>query len=514
MCGLKDEDGCNQWHKCFLPLFLPPYCPESMNRTFTRRGFSLLIPFFVTILLPLGILAAIPKAPGTLVAVPATASQINLAWLDNATDETGFEVEQSTDGTKFVKVGDLPANTITYQDKSLKSATKYWYRVRARNSSGASAYSNVANTTTLVVVAIPKAPSALVATAASSSQINLSWADNATDETGFEVERSTDALSFAKIADLGPNVTTYQHTGLAPAARYWYRVLAKNSAGKSVYSNIANATTQQVAPNAPSSLSATAVSTTQIDLKWTDNAGNETGYQVERSPNGTTFTKIADLAANVAAYQSTGLAPATGYYFRIRAVNAVGASAYSNTASAKTPNVPVPDAPVNLTAVPTAPDLIQLRWAKPGGNATEIVIERAKGDGSFARIAKVAATVLQYEDRSGLEPADYFYRIKAVNAGGESPYSLLAIVRAVSIITGVESPRDQHLIYTTGRMLVVGLSRAATAQLSVYDLNGRLYKTQKISQSGNVDLSLLPAGIYVVVTDTSKEVISKRILLY
>lgn len=485
-----------------------------MNRTFTRRGLSLLIPFFITILLPFGIWAAIPKAPATLVAVPVSGSQINLAWLDNATDETGFEVEQSTDGTKYVKVGDLPANTITYQDKSLKSATKYWYRVRSKNASGASAYSNVANATTLVIITIPKAPSALAATAASATQINLSWTDNASDETGFEVERSADALSFTKIADLGPNVTSYQHTGLMPATRYWYRVLAKNPAGKSAYSNIANATTQQVVPNAPSGLSATAASSTQIDLKWTDNAGNETGYQVERSPNGTTFIKIADLSANASTYQSTGLAPATEYYYRVRAINAVGASGYSNIGPVKTQNVAVPDAPGNFTAVPTAPDLIQLRWAKPGGNATEVIIERAKGDGSFARIAKVAATVLQYEDRSELEPADYFYRIKAVNAGGESPYSLLAIVRAVSIVTGVELPRAEHLIYTTGRMLVVDLNRAATAKLSVYDLNGRLHKAQKINQSGNVDLSLLPAGIYVVVTDMDKEVISKRILLY
>lgn len=485
-----------------------------MNRTFTRRAFSLLTSICIIFLFSSGAFAAIPKAPATLVALPASGSQINLTWLDLSTDETGFEVEQSTDGTKFVKIADLTANTITYQDKSLKSATKYWYRVRAKNASGVSAYSNIANAATLAIITVPKAPSVLVATAASSAQINLSWTDNATDETGFELERSTDGLSYTKIADLGPNVTTYQHTGLAPATRYWYRVLAKNSAGKSAYSNIANATTQQVVPSAPSGLTATAVSTTQINLKWTDNAGNETGYQVERSENGTSFTKIADLAANITVYQSTGLAPATAYYFRVRAVNAIGASAYSNTGSAQTQNVSVPDAPTNFTAVPIAPDLIQLRWAKPTGNATEIVIERAKGDGSFAQIARVSATVLQYEDKSELETADYSYRIKAMNAGGGSPYSLLAIVRAASIITNVESPRDQHLMYIAGRTLIVDLNISKPAKLSVYDLTGRLHNVQKISQEGRVDLSRLPAGIYVVVTDTGKEVISKRIFLY
>jgi titin len=485
-----------------------------MNRTFTRHAFSLLTPLFITLLVSFGVLAAIPKAPTTLVALPASANQVNLTWLDLSTDETGFELERSTDGAKFAKIADLTANTITYQDKSLKSATKYWYRVRAKNASGASAYSNVANATTLAVITVPKAPSALVATAASSTQIDLSWTDNSTDEAGFELERSTDALSFVKIADLAPNVTAYRHTGLAPATRYWYRVLAKNSAGKSAYSNIANSTTQQVAPNAPSSLTATAVSISQINLKWSDNANNETGYQVERSQNGTSFTKIADLATNVTTYQNTGLAPATEYYYRVRAVNAVGASAYSNAGSAKTQNIPVPDAPTNFTAVPTAPDLVQLRWVKPTGNATEIVIERAKGDGSFAQIAKVAGTVQQYEDKSELEPADYLYRIKAVNAGGESPYSLLAIVRAASIITDVEMSQDQHLVYMAGRTLVVNLNRAAEANLSVYDLSGRVHDVKKIRKEEHIDLSQLPAGIYVIVTDTGKEVISKRILLY
>ncbi|PSL30269.1 fibronectin type III domain-containing protein [Dyadobacter jiangsuensis] len=391
-----------------------------MNRTFTRHAFSSLTLFCIILLLPWRVLGAIPKAPTTLVAVAASGSQINLGWLDLATDETGFEVEQSTDGTKFVKVADLAANTVTYQDKSLKSATKYWYRVRAKNASGASAYSNVANATTLVIITIPKAPTTLVANAASSTQINLNWTDNANDETGFELERSTDALAFTKIADLGPNVTSYQHTGLAPATRYWYRVLAKNTAGKSVYSNIANATTQEVAPNAPT----------------------------------------------------------------------------------------------NLTAVPTAPDLIQLRWAKPAANATEIVIERAKGEGNFAPIAKVGATILQYEDRAELETADYFYRIKAVNAGGASPYSLLAIVRAASIITAVENPQDQHLIYLAGRTLVVDINRATGAKVSVYDLSGRAHFVKQITQEGRIDLTHLAAGIYVVVTDTGKEVISKRIFLY
>ncbi|MNY80795.1 hypothetical protein D3C86_2220200 [compost metagenome] len=61
---------------------------------------------------------------------------------------------------------------------------------------------------------------------------------------------------------------------------------------------------------------------------------------------------------------------------------------------------------------------------------------------------------------------------------------------------------------------MVALNGVAEAKLSVYDLTGRPHKAKKIKQEDRVDLSLLPAGMYVVVTDNGKEVISKRILLY
>jgi len=89
-------------------------------------------------------------------------------------------------------------------------------------------------------------------------------------------------------------------------------------------------------PAAPTSLAAVAASGTAINLAWTDNASNETGYKVERSTNGTAFTQIAVLGANVKTYSATGLKKNALYYFRVRATNGAGDSGYSNTASATT----------------------------------------------------------------------------------------------------------------------------------------------------------------------------------
>jgi len=77
----------------------------------------------------------------------------------------------------------------------------------------------------------------------SKSQINLQWADHSGNETGFEIERSTDNVRFSRIKTVNANVTTYITTNLTAGKTYWYRVNAKNGVGDSAYSNTASATT-------------------------------------------------------------------------------------------------------------------------------------------------------------------------------------------------------------------------------------------------------------------------------
>jgi len=88
-------------------------------------------------------------------------------------------------------------------------------------------------------------------------------------------------------------------------------------------------------PDAPSGLTATALSQNEIDLAWTDNAYNETGFYVERSTDNVNFTQIATLPANAWSYPSIGLTANTTYYYRVRAYNTIAPSAFSNTATTK-----------------------------------------------------------------------------------------------------------------------------------------------------------------------------------
>jgi PKD repeat protein len=89
-------------------------------------------------------------------------------------------------------------------------------------------------------------------------------------------------------------------------------------------------------PAAPSGLSATAMSSSQINLKWTDGSSTETGFVVQRSTGGAGWADFAPVGANVTTYSNTGLSPNTAYSYRLRASNPAGDSAYTNETSATT----------------------------------------------------------------------------------------------------------------------------------------------------------------------------------
>jgi len=90
---------------------------------------------------------------------------------------------------------------------------------------------------------VPFAPSSLATQVTSSSVISLSWSDNSSDETSFNIERKEGAGSFTEIATLGADITSYNDTALTASTVYTYRVKANNHIGDSSYSNEANATT-------------------------------------------------------------------------------------------------------------------------------------------------------------------------------------------------------------------------------------------------------------------------------
>ncbi|HYE13154.1 MAG TPA: fibronectin type III domain-containing protein, partial [Pyrinomonadaceae bacterium] len=285
-----------------------------------------------------------PAAPSGLTAVAAAGGQISLSWADNSSNETGFDIDRCAGAgcTSFQTRAETPANTSTFNDGGLTAGVVYRYRVRAFNGSGDSDFSNEAEATATggTTQGKPAAPSNMSAAAVSSTQINLNWADNSTNEDGFKLYRSPDNVTFSRIATLGAGATSYSDGGRAAGTTYYYRVLAYNSSGNSPHSNTASATTFPPAPAppaAPTNLVATALSGTQVRLTWADNSTNEDGFRLYRSTDGKKFAQVAKPAANVTAYTDSGLSSGQTYYYRARSYNSAGNSGNSNIAKVTTP---------------------------------------------------------------------------------------------------------------------------------------------------------------------------------
>ncbi|MDB6025946.1 MAG: putative Ig domain protein [Verrucomicrobiales bacterium] len=186
-------------------------------------------------------------APSGLTATASNDDVINLAWVDNSSNEDGFKIYRSTDGTTFAAIKTVGIGVRTYSNTGLTGNRKYWYRVYSYNTAGNSSASNTASDTTA-----PQPPSALTATAGSGdlwNTINLAWTDNANSEVGFKIERATAAAGpFTQIATNAASDITYTSTGLAVNTTYYFRVRTYNANGNSLYSNTASSPTGNAPP--------------------------------------------------------------------------------------------------------------------------------------------------------------------------------------------------------------------------------------------------------------------------
>jgi hypothetical protein len=183
------------------------------------------------------------------------------------------------------------------------------------------------------VVGPPTAPSAVRASTASSSQLDILWADVAT-ETGYRIERQDDELGWRTVGTVGRNVTQFTDSGLSSGTTYFYRLFATNAQGDSPPSGVTSATTT-VDPASPPTLSARTDGPGRIALSWA-NVEDELGYTVERSDGSGGWIVVATTGQDVTDYVDVGLAPDTTYQYRVLATNAGGDSPPSEIVSVTT----------------------------------------------------------------------------------------------------------------------------------------------------------------------------------
>jgi len=199
----------------------------------------------------------VPLAPSSLTGTALSGGQASLSWIDNSNNEDGFRIERCSGSgcSNLAQVATVGANVVSYSDTTLAGSTTYTYRVSSYNGGGITA-SNTAVVTTPPAQP-PATPTGLTAAAASSSQVNLSWSESSSNQSGFYIERcvGVGCSSFSQIATVGSTVRAYNNTGLTANTNYTYRVRAYLPGANSDYSSLASATTQCTYAISPSSKS-------------------------------------------------------------------------------------------------------------------------------------------------------------------------------------------------------------------------------------------------------------------
>ncbi len=171
-------------------------------------------------------------------------------------------------------------------------------------------------------------------------------------------------------------------------------------------------------PAAPTNLYAGAPACDQIDLSWTDNSDNETGFEIERDSS-----FLNTVNANETSYSDTGVDPETTYSYRVRAFNDAGDSDYSYEASAATTTcggTEPPDAPSDLTANARGKAKITLNWTDNSYNEDGFIIYRSFNGDDLIQYDTVGPNTSSYVDNQVSSKTTYNYQVCAYNSEGDS----------------------------------------------------------------------------------------------
>ena len=373
--------------------------------------------------------ATLPTPPAAVTLTVNSATQITVQWNTPTGDQqTSYKIEISTDGTNWSDEVASTGNTNTsYIDTGLTTLTTYYYKVSTINPSGTSVASGSSSAETW---GVPDAPTNLTAVAVLNVDIDLDW--DAPADThgqpiiGYKIERGITNTSFSvHVADTGNDDTDYTDTvNLVAGTEYFYKVSAINSQGTGDPSGIVSATAADI-PDAVTGLVITSAATDSVDLDWTAPSANGspiTGYKIEKSTDGTTYTVlVADTQSTAVTHTDddggNGLNVNTLYYYKVSAINAFGTGA-TDSANGAT----LPQAPSSLTLTVINDTSIKLDWANPSGDAESGFKIEISTDGTTwtDEVADTGTTSLTYTD-TGLTPlTTYYYKVSTINISGTS----------------------------------------------------------------------------------------------
>ncbi|MCY3022845.1 MAG: hypothetical protein NTW87_28020 [Planctomycetota bacterium] len=292
----------------------------------------------------------------------------------------------------------------------------------------------------MIVQVTPGAPAGLSATAAAGPQVSLTWTAASGNVAGYQIQRATAGGAFAAIGTVPATTLVFTDTNitlplLVLGGTYRYQVVATNALSSSAPSNAVTVTLS--GPRAPSNLVATPAAATvvplTVNLRWTDNSNNETNFRIERAPGAGPFVLINTVPANVTAYVDADptLQPNTAYSYRVQAINLLGASAYSNTATVTTTAQPLA-APTNLTVVSATRTSITISWTNNVAASIYVFRSTTGAGGPWTNLTTLTAGTTKFTDTLPRNPAiTYTYRVQATSGPLLSGFSNLVSSRTL-----------------------------------------------------------------------------------
>ena len=358
---------------------------------------------------------AAPAAP-SVTAGNSSTGKPKLTW-NAVSGAVKYEVYRSTRQNSGYSLLGTTTST-SYVNTGASTGTTYYYRVKAVNRNGmASGYSNIVSGK--AKAAAPAAPS-VTAGNSSTGKPRLTW-KAVSGAVSYRIYRSESRGTGYSLLGTTSS-TSYVNTGAAAGKTYYYRVKAVNRDGMaSGYSNIVSGKAKAAAPAAPSVTIGNS-STGKPQLTWKAVSG-AVSYRIYRSESrGTGYSLLGTTSST--SYVNTGAAAGKTYYYRVKAVNRDGmASGYSNIVSGKA-TLPAPVLNIGLSVSSGKP---MLAWdAVPGATSYRIYRSTSRGTG-YSLLATTTST--SYVNTSAAKGTTYYYRVKACNAAGLSPYSNIVSAR-------------------------------------------------------------------------------------
>ena len=357
--------------------------------------------------------ATTPAAPVVKLGNSAASGKPVLTW-NAVSGATSYKVYRaaSKSGT-YSLLGTV--TTTSYTNTGAKEGTTYYYKVKAANGAGESAYSNVVSGK-VVVTPKPAAPVVKIGNSASSGKPTLTWSA-VSGATSYKVYRATSQNGTYSL--LGTvTATSYTNTGAKEGTTYYYKVKAVNGAGESAYSNVVSGQVKTVTPkpSAPVVKIGNSASSGKPMLTWNAVSG-ATSYKVYRatSQNGT-YSLLGTVTAT--SYTNTGAKAGTTYYYKVKAVNSAGESAYSNVVSGQVKSTGQTTVTTLTLGHSSASGKPQLTWKAVSGAASYKVYRATAKNGAYSVINTTKA--LTYTNTGAALGTTYYYKVEALNASGKS----------------------------------------------------------------------------------------------